>query len=174
MSSLVHLTGSWWHLCKRNQRGCVGNGGFSHGRCILLLCYQVMLLRLAFSSLWKYLNRAGKDWVCFHFPFLALSSYSLLWSRMECAPGQNSISTTWERNPKTLRPNRWSSYFHATYLQSWIMILSVTRLRDHQVPRFIQLQNILIALPIWTSNTRNQIFRTIETPWLYLLKSSLG
>ena len=114
MSSLVYLTGSWWHLCKRNQCGCVGNGGFCHGCCILLLCYQVILLRLAFLSLWKYLYMPAKYWIClsvFIFLFSALSSFSRLWSRMECAPGQNSISTTWERNPKTLKPNRLSSYF---------------------------------------------------------------
>ena len=43
LSSLAYLAGSWWHLCQRDQRGGAGNGCFGHGRCLLLLCYQVML-----------------------------------------------------------------------------------------------------------------------------------
>ena len=96
----------------------------------------------------SYYYPCGKTWIClakngsvtqcvsvFTLVISALSSFSRLWWHMECAPGQNSISTTLERNPKTLRRNRWSSYFPYN-VQSW-MILSVSRLRDCQMLRFI-------------------------------------
>ena len=41
--SSVRPAGSWWHFCKWHQCGGAGDGRLGHGRCLLLLCNQVML-----------------------------------------------------------------------------------------------------------------------------------